>query len=501
MEVSNSALPFAAPDLANQDNRREVAAKQAQVALMQPGTGMSGSPIPGQAVLANTVISALRAAAASNGGLAVLLSDLVQIRSVPVVPAEVQVAIASVLEASAPLKSLTTEARIAEAFTNLDKIDGPPKTGAAKSPSVRVSANQPVLTMAAEIKTALVSLKVALQSWSSSLQLQPQSPPVQILTTPPSGVPSAPAPLSLPADDLNMQQGAQSNALTSTNSSIPAHQYAPPGPAALAQVITKTDPALTLVVTPPQLFATQSAPLLTSAGDDMADAMVSLLLLQQAAKPSVAVTNRSRTPSLRADTLTQPEMNAQAAGGPSSLYRRSQTSIPVQPPARWTGDADASVVARTLSTRTENALNQVKLLEVAAQIQKPDDRPPSDARDPSWNFELPVSTPHGDTKAKFEVNRDTCKGRDGEQVTVWRARLSIDVEPLGPVHAQIALLNKKAWISLWTEREASMRTLEAHRTLLQQTFSDESVSAEIICCVGSPAVPQRTTGSLLDNSI
>jgi hypothetical protein len=77
----------------------------------------------------------------------------------------------------------------------------------------------------------------------------------------------------------------------------------------------------------------------------------------------------------------------------------------------------------------------------------------------------------------------------------------MDVEPLGPVHAQIALLGKHAWIGLWAERAESMDLLERQQTMLQNTFSADNVEAEVICCLGSPPAHAAGTGTMWDNAV
>jgi hypothetical protein len=160
-------------------------------------------------------------------------------------------------------------------------------------------------------------------------------------------------------------------------------------------------------------------------------------------------------------------------------------------------------VARTLATRTENALTQVKLLEVATQMQRTEQRQTTASPEPRWSFDIPFQTPQGQSKAHFEIDRDTYKAAGNKDARVWRVRFSIDVEPLGPVHTQIALMGKNAWVSIVAERESSMRTLESQRQALLQGFGAQDISAEVICGVGK--APVRTSaaaaGKLLDSAV
>ena len=76
---------------------------------------------------------------------------------------------------------------------------------------------------------------------------------------------------------------------------------------------------------------------------------------------------------------------------------------------------------------------------------------------PRWNFEVPFATPHGTAIAQFEIARDGHRRRAKARRATWRVRFTLDVEPMGPVHAQIALNGVRASVSLWAERDDQRR--------------------------------------------
>jgi hypothetical protein len=234
--------------------------------------------------------------------------------------------------------------------------------------------------------------------------------------------------------------------------------------------------------------------------------MASLLLLQQSAKSVTQAALRPRAATAKAEGTTPQKGDATqgvAAGLP--LPKSQARSLePLSPVTRWPSNPDAAFVARTLASRTENALTQVKLVEVAAQMQRTEDRQTAASPEPRWSFDIPFQTPQGQSTAKFEIERDTYnKVPGGKDARVWRVRFSIDVEPLGPVHTQIALMGKNAWVSIVAERESTMRTLESQQQALLQGFGADDIAAEIICGVGK--APARTSaasaGKLLDSAI
>jgi hypothetical protein len=146
----------------------------------------------------------------------------------------------------------------------------------------------------------------------------------------------------------------------------------------------------------------------------------------------------------------------------------------------------------------------VKLVEVATQMQRTDERQSAAAPEPRWSFDIPFQTPQGQSRAHFEIERDTYhKASGSKDARVWRVRFSIDVEPLGPVHTQIALMGKNAWVSIVAERESSMRTLESQQQALLQGFGADDIAAEIICGVGKapPRTSAASAGKLLDSAI
>lgn len=114
-----------------------------------------------------------------------------------------------------------------------------------------------------------------------------------------------------------------------------------------------------------------------------------------------------------------------------------------------------------------------------------------------------MMTSAGTSIAQFEI------GREGRAVTedgraIWRARFSVDIEPMGPVHAQVALLGNRAAVTLWAERPQSAARLHENSALLAEALEQAELEpGDILCRTGTPAVPRTSVpaaGRFLDRA-
>ena len=484
MEISPSSLPFSTADGTPPAPRLDAQAKAVQAALSLLAQNSTSVTTPSEFALTKTLIATLQTAAATQGGLAGLLTDLVQAQTVKDLPAPVRAAIATALAVSAPIRHATTDAEITALL-------------------VKHETPAPSAPITAVIKAALLTLQNALQTWS-----------------PEPAAPQAPAPPAPPAAALPqpaVQTGTQRNVAENLPLAIPAapqsEPSAPPVPAQTQLASAPQTVPATPAHAPPQPLATSPAPAtpatplaalptgvpLAGSGNDIAGAMVSLIIMQQ--PPKLTGTTAAHPRHTRPDPQAPVPAATPVLAVPGSAYRNAQLNPRLPAPAKWPPGADVGFVARILAQRTVTALAQLQLLEVSAQLQSPSERPAANAPESRWTFELPFTTPQGNAAARFEISRDTYKARSGAQAVVWRAGFSTSVEPLGPVHAQIALLGRNAWVSLWAEREATMKTLEAQQQQLQQTFQSESVTAEVICCLGVPVPRHAASGTLVECAV
>lgn len=167
-------------------------------------------------------------------------------------------------------------------------------------------------------------------------------------------------------------------------------------------------------------------------------------------------------------------------------------------------DAPLSTTAHHLLGDTDAAIARQTLLQVASLPDRIDNAGPRiDTTAPSWNFEIPFVTPQGTAMAQFEISRDGAGQEVEAAKRVWRARFSIDVEPSGPIHAQISLVGDKTSVRMWAERPATAAQLRAGTSQLSQQLSRADLNpGDIVIRDGNPpqAMPARA-GHFLDRAL
>jgi hypothetical protein len=167
-------------------------------------------------------------------------------------------------------------------------------------------------------------------------------------------------------------------------------------------------------------------------------------------------------------------------------------------------DAPLATTAHHLLDNTDAAIARQTLLQVASLPDRVDIAGPRiDTTAPNWNFEIPFVTPQGTAMAQFEISRDGSGQEVDAAKRVWRARFSIDVEPSGPIHAQISLVGDKTSVRMWAERPATAAQLRAGASQLSQALSRaELTPGDIVIRDGNPpqAAPARA-GHFLDRAL
>jgi hypothetical protein len=198
------------------------------------------------------------------------------------------------------------------------------------------------------------------------------------------------------------------------------------------------------------------------------------------------------------------------AGAPRAPDARSPSKTP-PPPYRAGGaraqpaatpslaaDAAPSAIGQRLLAETEAAVARQELLQIASLPAGEDQ--PVEAQVTRWMFEMPFVTPQGASVAQFEIARDG-RGVRGEQTEpVWRVGFSLDIEPLGPIHARVSLSGRQAIVGLWAEHEAGLNRLQADREMLGQALARADFEAEIALHAGAPRVVAPPAGHLVDQT-
>ena len=175
-------------------------------------------------------------------------------------------------------------------------------------------------------------------------------------------------------------------------------------------------------------------------------------------------------------------------GAPTSAQKAALPSLPLT--------ASAAAIGEALAAETEGALAHMDLLQLAS-LPEPD-RPGEPTR---WMFETPLQTPQGPGVAQFEISRDSQgRARDEERQPLWRARFSVDFEPVGPIDAQVAFDGDLARVSLWVLRTDAADRLRAAQPLLAQALAAANLQLELAIHSGPPPAPATSSGRLLDQS-
>jgi hypothetical protein len=200
---------------------------------------------------------------------------------------------------------------------------------------------------------------------------------------------------------------------------------------------------------------------------------------------------------------------AAASPTPPPPYRGAPTSAqPVAAPS-ISPDLAPRDIAKVLLDETDAAVARQTLLQAASL---PDHLMANagntlnlriDPTGPRWLFEVPFATPQGPTVAQFEIARDGHHAPAEGAKAAWRARFSLDLEPIGPVHAQIALIGTRAAVTLWAERpDTSVQLRENAGKLADALRQAELEPSDVLVRAGAPPRPreQVASGRFLDRA-
>jgi hypothetical protein len=202
---------------------------------------------------------------------------------------------------------------------------------------------------------------------------------------------------------------------------------------------------------------------------------------------------------------TAPPADARAprATPPPPPYRGAP--IAGQPAAVPTISADMAPrdIGKILLSETDGAIARQTLLQAASLPDHPMASPHGDASGPRWLFEVPFATPQGTAVAQFEIAREGRHAPAQGMKAVWRARFSLDIEPIGPVHAQVALTGARAAVTLWAERPDTSAQLRDNAPKLADALRQAELEpGELLVRAGTPPRPRDNiaSGHFLDRA-
>jgi hypothetical protein len=236
-------------------------------------------------------------------------------------------------------------------------------------------------------------------------------------------------------------------------------------------------------------------------GGGLADVRAAPSIVPGSAPP--AAPGRAAQPADARAPAQPADARAPAANPLPPPYRGAPTAgqSPVAPSI--TADMPPRDIGKVLLGETNGAIARQTLLQAASL---PDHAPPSphaDTSGPRWLFEVPFTTPQGTAVAQFEIARD---GRNAPAEGIkpaWRARFSLDVEPIGPVHAQVALTGARATVTLWAERPDTSSQLRENAPRLADALRQAELEpGELLVRFGTPPRPRDNiaSGHFLDRA-
>ena len=164
----------------------------------------------------------------------------------------------------------------------------------------------------------------------------------------------------------------------------------------------------------------------------------------------------------------------------------------------------AETLGRRALERTEGALQRILLEQFAVLDQRTDETAAAGRGSREWTADLPLATANGTAIVEIAVEHDGSGGGRGETASApgWRVRFALDIEPIGPVHAQIGLSGDHLSVGLWIERPEMAARLAADVGELAAALADGKVEVDAVhVSAGEPPVGRTEGGSAFGHFI
>lgn len=497
-----------------------------QIANLDTGQAKSASqaPVQGAAVrdapetlMARAVRVAAAEAAPRQAGLAPLMANVRAVVERADAPAQVREAGRALLAAMPPLTDLTTPQGLRRAVE---------RSGAFLEANMARAAAAPVADVAqrpADMKAALLVFRGALSAWlgkaATPVMNEAQSGDTPISAPEPEAegaAVTAKPPATLAA------QGAP-RAPISGPAGAPANATVAPTTGATAQPEAKAaDPALAQLA-PPEPEAVETAPRSASAQapppeDEALEARFGAFVAAPKTAPAIQQPVRAALSALVqlgliGEEAVAPESSNAPVVEPKALVPRgygapAETARSTSPPPPYAGgpmagqkpaamslaaDLPIADAVRNLLKATGGTLARQDLMQIASlpDSARPDaDGPEVRQQGARLNLDLPFVTPQGVAVAQFEIGHDGggSGGYAGGPIErTYKARFSIDLEPMGPVHALVTLTGSRTRVSLWAERAETIARLRASEEVLGAALREAELVPEVAVHSGAPS--------------
>jgi hypothetical protein len=179
-------------------------------------------------------------------------------------------------------------------------------------------------------------------------------------------------------------------------------------------------------------------------------------------------------------------------------------------------NADAQDLARKLAVKVGDALARITLGQYASLSETVTGQtadgitsvagrlPPTQTKPPgAWLFEIPLRLGEDTSIAQFEIEHIVDIGSpqktDG---ACWRVQFSLDIAPIGPVHARLILAEKRLNVGFWAEEAVGLRAIGTRLLALRGALEALNfVIDEIHVSAGRPpSGPPVRAGGFIDRN-
>ncbi len=189
---------------------------------------------------------------------------------------------------------------------------------------------------------------------------------------------------------------------------------------------------------------------------------------------------------------------------PLPPHRHMPTAPQPAVPASLAPQADAQDIGAHLLARTEAAIARQTLLQAASLPDPaPGEAGKPDAAASRIVLDVPLLAAQGHAAAQIRIEKDGGhRGRAADDARpAWRANFSVDLEPIGPVHARVTIVGDTAHVALLAERGDSAAALRDNIALLQAGLAGAAIEpGDIRCAAGAPAAPAAAPGLFVDRA-
>ncbi|WP_184719400.1 flagellar hook-length control protein FliK [Caulobacter sp.] len=467
-----------------------------------------------ESLMARAVRVAAAEAAPRQAGLAPLMANVRAVIERPDTPTPVREAGRALLASAPPITDLTTPQGLRRAVERSGAFLEANMARASATPAAEAQSRP------TDMKAALLVFRGALSAWLGKAPIASGAPAADAPATAPdaeaelptsSQVTTSAKPVA-PQTVQTAQRAQAGTPPTSANAATPQGEAEAPQPAltpptAAEPKAVEAAPRPPPGQTPPPedealearfgafVAAPKTAPTIQQPVRAALSALVQLGLIAEeavapetsdapAAEPKALVPRGYGAPAETTRSSTPPPPYA---GGPMAGQKPAAMSLASDLPI-----ADA---VRNLLKATGGALARQDLMQIASL---PDGaRPDADGHEvrqqgARLNLDLPFVTPQGVAVAQFEIGHDGggSGGYAGGPIErTYKARFSIDLEPMGPVHALVTLTGSRTRVSLWAERAETIARLRAGEEVLGAALREAELTPEVAVHSGAPSVP------------